>query len=162
MPMAKKSVSDPSSTNLGGALGSMDEVTKVFNKFDKNGDGKISVNELGDALGELGGKVSSDEVRRIMAEIDKDGDGFIDLDEFAEFHQDVSATGGGNKDLQDAFDLYDIDKNGLISAKELHSVLKRLGEKCSLKDCCRMISSVDVDGDGHVNFEEFKKMMTRS
>ncbi|XP_022983538.1 calcium-binding protein CML24-like [Cucurbita maxima] len=154
--MAKKSVSNP------GALGSMDEVMKIFKKFDKNGDGKISVSELGAALGELGGKISSDETRRIMLEIDTDGDGFIDLDEFAAFHREAYPDGGGNKDLQDAFDLYDMDKNGLISAKELHFVLKRLGEKCSLKDCCRMISSVDVDGDGHVNFEEFKKMMSRS
>ncbi|XP_022998716.1 probable calcium-binding protein CML23 [Cucurbita maxima] len=162
MPMAKTSVSNPSSPNPGGALGSMDEVIMVFKKFDKNGDGKISIKELAAALGELGGKISDDEIRRIMSEIDKDGNGFIDLDEFAEFHQNFSSTGGGSKDLQDAFDLFDVDKNGLISAKELHSVLKRLGEKCSLKDCCRMISSVDVDGDGHVNFEEFKKMMTRS
>ncbi|KAA0053141.1 hypothetical protein IC582_013665 [Cucumis melo] len=149
------SISTPGSSSLG----SMDEVIRVFNKFDKNGDGKISVSELGAALGELSGNISTGEIHRIMSEIDKDGDGFIDLDEFTDF---TSSSTGGNKDLQDAFDLYDIDKNGLISAKELHSVLKRLGEKCSLKDCCRMISSVDVDGDGHVNFEEFKKMMTRS
>ncbi|KHN41077.1 Putative calcium-binding protein CML27 [Glycine soja] len=77
-----------------------------------------------------------------------------------------SLQGGAGKDdskeLRDAFDLYDVDKNGLISAKELHDVLRNLGEKCSLSDCRRMISNVDADGDGNVNFEEFKKMMTRS
>ncbi|KAF7144607.1 hypothetical protein RHSIM_Rhsim04G0081900 [Rhododendron simsii] len=56
-----------------------------------------------------------------------------------------------------AFDLYDKDGNVLISAKELHVVMKSLREKCSLADCSRMIASVDVDGC--VNFEEFKKMM---
>ncbi|KAL5570813.1 hypothetical protein UlMin_023610 [Ulmus minor] len=142
------------------SLGSMEEVEKIFNKFDKNGDGKISSGELKDVLLDLGSDTSSDEVKRIMSEIDKDGDGYIDLQEFAEFHR--GGSDGDNKELRDAFDLYDLDKNGLISVKELHAVLKRLGEKCSLSDCSRMIRSVDADGDGNVNFEEFKKMMTRS
>ncbi|KAL7222805.1 hypothetical protein ACSBR1_024495 [Camellia fascicularis] len=51
------------------------------------------------------------------------------------------------------------DGNELISAKELQDVLKSLGEKCSWRDCLKMIKSVDVDGNGCVNFEEFKKMM---
>lgn len=97
-----------------------------------------------------------------MAEIDKDGDGYIDLNEFADFHRcnpEGSTGGGGDKELRDAFELYDKDKNGVISARELHAVMKSLGEKCSYRDCCKMISSVDEDGDGCVNFEEFKKMM---
>ncbi|PON81402.1 Parvalbumin [Trema orientale] len=164
--MAKKSSasSEPSS------LGTMDDVRKVFNKFDSNGDGRISCDELRGMLLALGSKTSTEEVKRIMAEIDKDGDGYIDLKEFAEFHSGSeadqcggagAAAGAGNKELKDAFDLYDLDKNGLISASELHAVMKRLGEKCSLSDCSRMIRSVDADGDGSVNFEEFKKMMTR-
>ncbi|KAH7556962.1 hypothetical protein ACOSP7_026287 [Xanthoceras sorbifolium] len=148
------------------SLGSMEEVRRVFNKFDKNGDGKISGDELKDILRALGSKPSPEEVRRIMEEIDKDGDGYIDLDEFTEFHSS-SGGGGGSavegsvKELKDAFDLFDVDKNGVISVAELHSVLKNLGEKCSMKDCAKMISQVDTDGDGNVNFEEFKKMMTR-
>lgn len=94
-----------------------------------------------------------------MAEIDTDGDGYIDLKEFGAFY----LAGGGNvnndQEIRESFDFYDKDKNGKISANELHSVLKSLGDKCSLKDCRKMIKSVDVDGDGCVNFEEFKKMM---
>ncbi|PHU27241.1 Calcium-binding allergen Ole e 8 [Capsicum chinense] len=140
----------------------MDEVEKVFRKFDANGDGKISLSELGAILNALGSKTSLDEVKRIMLEVDTDGDGFIDLQEFAAFHCPAGGGESDSKELREAFDLYDKDKNGKITAAELHSVMKSLGEKCSLKDCRRMISKVDVDGDGCVNFEEFKKMMSRT
>lgn len=141
---------------------SVDDVQKIFNKFDKNGDGKISSAELKNVLSALGSETSDEEVKRIMAEIDKNGDGYIDPREFALFYCGESdGDKCGTKELRDAFDLYDADKNGLISATELHSVLKGLGEKCSLGDCRKMIKSVDVDGDGCVNFEEFKKMMSR-
>jgi len=141
------------------AKNSAEEVTKVFQKFDTNGDGKISAVELRQLLQALGSDTSPEEVERMMEQMDKDGDGFVDLSEFSEFHAGSGGNAGSTKELREAFALYDKDGNGLISARELHSVLKSLGEKCTLKDCNRMIKSVDVDGDGHVNFEEFKKMM---
>lgn len=57
------------------------------------------------------------------------------------------------------FDLYDLDGNGWILVNEFYLVMKNFGEKCFFEDCKRIISKVDVDGDGCVNFEEFKKMM---
>ncbi|XVF81862.1 hypothetical protein PTKIN_Ptkin15bG0189700 [Pterospermum kingtungense] len=151
---------------MASVLGSMEEMREVFNKFDKNGDGKISRDELKSVLSALGSSPSSDEINRMLSEMDKDGNGYVDLDEFIAFHGNTNGHGEdsqcGNKELRDAFDMYDLDKNGLISANELHSVMKRLGEKCSLSDCRRMISQVDKDGDGNVNFEEFKKMMTKA
>ena len=79
----------------------------------------------------------------------KNGDDYIDLKEFEEFncYGDVNGEGsgtGGEKELRDAFDLYDLDKNGVISASELHAVMKKLEEKCSMSDCRRMIKSVDA------------------
>ncbi|KAK9054177.1 hypothetical protein SSX86_025255 [Deinandra increscens subsp. villosa] len=142
----------------------VNDFEKVFRKFDANGDGKISISELGSILGALGSVTPEDELKVVMSEIDTDRDGFIDLAEFVEFQRrgcNVSDGAAANKELREAFDLYDLDKNGKISAAELHSVLKMLGEKCSLKDCRKMIKSVDVDGDGCVNFEEFKKMMSK-
>ncbi|KAG6742069.1 hypothetical protein POTOM_055353 [Populus tomentosa] len=107
----------------------MDDIRKIFNKFDKNGDGKISCSEVVDNLKELGTKISPAEVQSIMQEFDKDGDGYIDLDEFVDFIQNGGIDdGGGNdsKELRDAFDLYDKNKNGLISADELHSQVEPL------------------------------------
>lgn len=153
-PMAGRSSKRSSS------LGTTNEVEKIFNKFDKNRDGKISHDELNNVLNALGSQTTSDEVSCIMSEIDKDGDGFISLAEFAKFYMDGSTTlESSTKELRGAFDLYDLDKNGLISANELQEVLRRLGEKCTLVECSKMISSFDTDGDGHVNFEEFKNMM---
>ncbi|EPS69688.1 hypothetical protein M569_05080, partial [Genlisea aurea] len=135
-----------------------DELEQVFKKFDADGDGKISVSDLSAILKSLGSTASKCDAASVMSELDVDGDGFIDLKEFKAFH--CRGGGDGKKELKEAFDLYDKDKNGKISAAELHSTLRSLGEKCSMKDCRKMISSVDVDGDGCVNFEEFKRMMS--
>ncbi|EOA18840.1 hypothetical protein CARUB_v10007462mg [Capsella rubella] len=148
-------------------LGSMDDIRKVFQRFDKNGDGKISVDELKEVIRALSPSASPEETVTMMKQFDLDGNGFIDLDEFvALFQIGIGGGGGGGNnrndvsDLKEAFELYDLDGNGRISAKELHSVMKNLGEKCSVQDCKKMISKVDTDGDGCVNFDEFKKMMS--
>ncbi|KAJ0987175.1 hypothetical protein J5N97_005531 [Dioscorea zingiberensis] len=147
------------------SLGSEKEVEKVFKCFDSDGDGKISESELIGVVQALGSGVSKEEVGMMMQEMDSDRNGFVDLKEFTEF-QRSSLEGRPqaevDAELRDAFEMYDLDKNGRISAKELHLVLKRLGDKSSIKDCTRMIQSVDADGDGSVNFEEFKKMMTQN
>ncbi|KAK4350080.1 hypothetical protein RND71_029393 [Anisodus tanguticus] len=126
----------------------MNEVEKVFQRFDANGDGVISADELCGVISALGSGTSSEDVARMMDEIDADRDGFISLQEFAEFCKGyVNGVGdGGVKELREAFDLYDQDSNGLISAVELHQILTRLGESCSVQDCTTMIKSVDADG----------------
>ncbi|KAL5716457.1 hypothetical protein ACHQM5_018144 [Ranunculus cassubicifolius] len=137
----------------------MEEVEQVFKRFDTNGDGKISMLELKNIITALGSEPSPTELETMMAEIDTNNDGFIDLKEFTDFYLHSNGKEDKDKVLREAFNCYDKDKNGLISVAELHTVMKGLGEKVTASYCKKMIDAVDVDGDGNVNFEEFKKMM---
>ncbi|KAG1359611.1 polcalcin Phl p 7-like [Cocos nucifera] len=75
------------------------EMERMFKRFDTNGDGKISLAELEEALRTLG-STSADDVRRMMAEIDTDGDGYIDFSEFSAF---CRANPGLMKDVAKVF-----------------------------------------------------------
>lgn len=72
---------------------------RIFKHFDTNGDGKISADELGDALKALG-CVTPDEVKFMMDEIDTDGDGFISYEEYLAF---ALANRGLMKDVAKIF-----------------------------------------------------------
>lgn len=136
-----------------------EELEQVFKKFDVNGDGKISSSELGSIMGSLGHRPTEDELEKMIVEVDADGDGFIDLQEFIELNTKGIDSAELMENLKDAFSVFDIDKNGSITADELQNVLGSLGEDCSLGECRRMIAGVDQDGDGMISFDEFKVMM---
>lgn len=106
--------------------------------------------------------VSAEEAALMMTEADLDGDGYISLEEFLSVNTMGVDSVSCMEDLRSAFAVFDRDRNGLISAEELQHVLGAMGEKASLGDCRMMIDGVDRNGDGAVNFEEFKEMMTRS
>ncbi|XP_039015088.1 probable calcium-binding protein CML25 [Hibiscus syriacus] len=135
------------------------EIEEVFKKFDANGDGKISASELGSILKSLGQRPSDEELENMIKELDVDGDGFIDFHEFIELNTKGIDYEEILENLKDAFSVYDIDGDGSISAEELHEVLQSLGDECSIAECRKMISGVDNDGNGMIDFEEFKVMM---
>ncbi|KAL8034925.1 hypothetical protein ABFS82_12G060400 [Erythranthe guttata] len=136
-----------------------EELEQVFKKFDVNGDGKISAAELGSIMGSLGHPATEEELQTMIREVDADGDGFIDLKEFVELNTKDIDYDEVLENLKDAFEVFDIDKNGAISAEELQDVLQSLGEECTLAECRKMISGVDSDGNGTISFDEFKVMM---
>ena len=65
------------------------------------------------------------------------------------------------KEYRDAFELFDKDKDGTITAKELANVMKSLNQDPTEQDLNEMIAEVDTDGNGHIDFEEFVSLMNR-
>ncbi|KAB2085214.1 hypothetical protein ERO13_A05G366900v2 [Gossypium hirsutum] len=68
------------------------------------------------------------------------------------------------EEVKQAFDVFDVNKDGFIDAEELQRVLCVLGLKQGLKleNCNNMIKTFDEDGDGRIDFQEFVKFMENS
>ncbi|KAL4194380.1 hypothetical protein AMTRI_Chr05g59110 [Amborella trichopoda] len=67
-------------------------------------------------------------------------------------------------DLKEAFNVFDIDRDGFISREEVEKVLWRLGlwEGKDEEDWKMMIQKFDENLDGRLDFQEFKNMMLRT
>ncbi|KAK9290899.1 hypothetical protein L1049_009078 [Liquidambar formosana] len=139
--------------------GVCDELEEAFKLIDRDGDGKIPWSELETLLSQVAGKpLSEDELLTMLTELDHDGDGCISLDEFRTISPAFGPACGS--ELRDAFDIFDTDHDGKITAEELLRVFTAIGdERCTLEDCRRMIDGVDKTGDGFVCFEDFTRMM---
>ena len=60
--------------------------------------------------------------------------------------------------LRTAFDMFDRDGGGTISADEIREVLG-VGKKIDEKIWDDIIAEADIDGSGNIDFDEFSKMM---
>ena len=65
------------------------------------------------------------------------------------------------KEYREAFDNFDKDHNGSISLKELGSMMKSLGQAPTDQDLREIISEVDLDGNGNIDFNEFITIMQK-
>ena len=59
----------------------------------------------------------------MIKEVDGDGDGCIELNEFIELNTKDIDSDEVLESLKEAFAVFDVDKNGSISAEELQDVL---------------------------------------
>ncbi|XP_010938075.1 probable calcium-binding protein CML27 [Elaeis guineensis] len=150
---------------------------RVFDLFDRNGDGEITVDELALALDSLGLGADHDEIGCTVAAYIRPGRAGLAFEDFEVLHRSLGdalfgAAAPGDEgqaaaeeeeeqDMREAFRVFDEDGDGFISAAELQVVLAKLGlpEARNFARVHEMICSVDQDRDGRVDFGEFKHMM---
>ena len=58
-------------------------------------------------------------------------------------------------EYKDAFDMYDRDKSGEISVKELSSLFRSLGHDMKYDEVKELVDEVDLSGNGEISFDEF-------
>merc|ERR1711861_40845 len=63
-------------------------------------------------------------------------------------------------EIREAFSLFDSDASGAIDVRELKAAMRALGFEVKNEELKKMVSDVDNDGNGTIEFAEFLSMMT--
>merc|ERR1712166_619901 len=64
------------------------------------------------------------------------------------------------EEIREAFNLFDADNSGAIDVRELKAAMRALGFEVKKEELKKMISDIDNDGNGSIEFQEFLEMMT--
>ena len=130
-----------------------------FLKLDKDGDGKLTKEELIQEYSKSMTREKAEEISNsVIEKLDQDNDGMIDYTEFLvscqERLKNISLD-----NLEIAFRMFDADGNGEISAEEIKEILN--DGAIDDEDIWKIIlKEADTNGDGLVDLKEFINMMT--
>lgn len=148
-------------------LEEVQEACKMFVKIDKNNDGSIVKEEFVNGLKEYftiqDGENFENELDEIFDIIDADCSGYIEYEEF------VRAAICKEKFLDPvildfAFKYFDKDSSGEITLDEIVEVFcqnKYNSNNTAKEDFKKIINEVDINGDGNIDFNEFRIMMEK-
>ena len=129
----------------------VEKLKEVFDVFDEDGSGQISIEELLRTIKVLGIENQAEQILSIVNAAGVSGD--FDFGTFLEifgFSGDVSEG-----TLQNIFDAFDTTGSGAFGPEEFEKVAASVGESLSSAEVDQMIAYADKDHDGVINFQEF-------
>merc|ERR1711936_631638 len=139
------------------------QVRKAFYKADKDGNGKLSIDEFKVAILDIiddpeEKKEAKNMIEMILSSIDSDGDSMVSLEELF-MMLDCDKEGNEKQMMMNMIRSADKNKDGFIDAKEMVAVSRKMGggifEK--EKDFQMLLMMADVDGDGYISKKEIVK-----
>lgn len=129
------------------------DLREAFRSIDTAGEGTITFEEFRVVLERAG--ISESSIRSTFDAVDHDGTGMISYTEFVAACLEGSSMVKEDM-LVEAFDRLDSDDSGFISKENLRDIL---GNQFSPDLVSEMIADGDFKKTGHIDFEEFMKLM---
>ena len=135
-------------------------IKETFQSFDHDLDGRITKDQLGPALKELGIITTDEEISDFEHLANNSTHrGFVSYKEFYEFVKDkMPEDKDGAAGLVEAFKVYNRSGNGLVTAKEILHVLTSLGHELTEEEAREVVAEFDQGSNGGLNYEEFVQL----
>merc|ERR1712151_591145 len=102
----------------------IEEIREAFNLFDTDGSGTIDPKELKSAMQSLGFEAKNATIYQMIGDIDKDGSCSFDFEEFLYLMTSKMSDKDTRADIRKVFNLFDDDKTGHITLKNLKRVAR--------------------------------------
>ena len=133
------------------------EYKECFNLYDQDNDGLISSEQVLVVMRSLGQSPTVREVNRLLAKADKTK---ITFPEFLELMwQFTQKPRNPEQEIYTGFQMYDKDKTGRVSVKDLRHILTRTGEKLSSEEMNFMLKKLGVTKNTtHVSYADIAKV----
>ncbi|XP_058685329.1 calcium-binding protein 4 isoform X3 [Poecile atricapillus] len=143
----------------------LDELLDAFKEFDTDQDGYISYKDLGECMRTLGYMPTEMELIEISQHIKMRMGGRVDFEDFVQMMgpklREETAHMVGVRELKIAFREFDMNGDGEISTAEMREAIAALlGEQLKAQEVDEILQDVDLNGDGHVDFDEFVMMLS--
>lgn len=139
----------------------VDEIREAFNLFDNEGTGVIDPKELKSAMQSLGFETKNPTIYQMFSELERETTGPIDFDRFLDGITNKLGDRETREGIQKIFNLFDTERKGSISLKDLKRVSKELGETMSEDELREMLDRADSNGDGEISMDDFFNIMTK-
>jgi len=134
---------------------------QAFTMFDKDGDGFITIVELGTVMRALGVYPTQVELDDMMEKADADGNGFIEESEFIDLMWQRSKDVTDRQMATEAFTIFDRDQSGYMTEDEIQIALQAFGVHLSDEEISTVMQEWDTNGDGVLDVEEFVDMASQ-
>ncbi|XP_075978101.1 troponin C-like [Anticarsia gemmatalis] len=135
---------------------------RAFSMFDSNKQGRIEKEKVKTILNTMIHDYDDLELDHLLDSEDAEALGTLNFDSFVRvathfLDEDDEAL---QKELKEAFRLYDKEGNGYIPTSSLREILAALDEQLTPDQVDEMIAEIDTDSSGTVDYDEFMAMMT--
>merc|ERR1719410_3100056 len=147
-----------------GRLGAITDVKMAFKRFDADGDGEITIQELKNGAGQ---GFSSGEILAVFSLGDSDQNGRLSFAEFAQLVLpsarekvcQLKKSFNNSRAIEEAFNRFDVNKDGNISCEELRNGLNSSGLRFNDQEVMTVFAMADIDGDGEISLAEFSALL---
>lgn len=136
------------------------EFLQLFKLYDKEGDGAIRTQDLGQVLRACGLHASEAEINTMMRQVDPSNIGTINFPSFLDCLSAFTQRSSDLEDILDAFRCFDKSNSGYIDARELKQVLLSMGERLSEQEAEELVREADKDRTGQIYYYNFAKIMS--